>query len=94
MKTAKLFGGAFQIDLPDGFVDVSDFRQVPDHQEVWAEAKTDRSAIIEILERVDEKDEQSALFVKKPEKFFLNSNPKICFFFSQKISLERISFIQ
>lgn len=31
--------------------DVSDFRPVPDHQEVWADAESDRSVVVEILER-------------------------------------------
>jgi len=38
--------------LPDGLVDASDFRQVPDTQEVYLLNDADISFIIEILERV------------------------------------------
>ncbi len=30
----KLFGGAIELSFPERFVDVSDFRPIPDHQEV------------------------------------------------------------
>lgn len=61
-----LFGGAFQIDVPEDFVDIrcfifsfikvyhrattSQFRDVPDNQEVFACADTDQSIQIEIAE--------------------------------------------
>ena len=32
---------------------MSDFRHVPDHQEVWADADSDQSVVIEVLERQD-----------------------------------------
>jgi hypothetical protein len=32
--TRALFGGAIEMSLPQRFVDVSDYRPVPDHQEV------------------------------------------------------------
>lgn len=31
----QLFGGAIEVSLPERLVDVSDFRPVPDNQEVW-----------------------------------------------------------
>ncbi len=34
MITRALFGGAIEMNLPQRFVDVSDYRPVPDHQEV------------------------------------------------------------
>ena len=49
-----LFGGALSADLPDRYVDVSDFRPVPDNQEVWTDAERDESVIVEILERVED----------------------------------------
>ncbi|KAJ2358394.1 hypothetical protein H4S01_006313 [Coemansia sp. RSA 2610] len=49
-----LFGGALSITVPDGFVDISQVRQLPDHQEVFASSTTDQSLIVEILEAVDE----------------------------------------
>ncbi|KAJ2579684.1 hypothetical protein GGH95_002976 [Coemansia sp. RSA 1836] len=48
-----LFGGAMSIDLPTRMADISLLRQVPDHQEVFADAQTDESVIVEILESVD-----------------------------------------
>ncbi|KAG9402565.1 hypothetical protein AC1031_007175 [Aphanomyces cochlioides] len=45
-----LYGGALSCEIPQGFADVSGFRQVPDNQEVFAEAATDRCVIIELLE--------------------------------------------
>ncbi|EQC31774.1 hypothetical protein SDRG_10563 [Saprolegnia diclina VS20] len=46
----SLFGGAISCDVPSGFADVSEFRQVPDNQEVFADAVTDRCVIIELLQ--------------------------------------------
>ena len=34
----ELFGGAVTASLPVRYVDVSDFRPVPDNQEVWTDA--------------------------------------------------------
>jgi hypothetical protein len=48
-----LYGGAMSARLPDRYVDVSDFRPVPDNQEMWTDASRDESVIVEILERVD-----------------------------------------
>jgi hypothetical protein len=40
--------------VPSSYADVSDFRPVPDNQEVFADPMTDRSIIIEILEYEDQ----------------------------------------
>lgn len=48
--TRALFGGAIEMSLPQRFVDVSDYRPVPDHQEVWTDATLDQSVILEIVE--------------------------------------------
>ena len=40
----ELFGGAITVDLPTRLVDVSDFRPVPDNQEVWTDADRDEHA--------------------------------------------------
>ncbi|KAJ2847942.1 hypothetical protein GGI22_005843 [Coemansia erecta] len=45
--------------IPAGMVDASDFRKVPDHQEVFTNAETDQSIIIEILESVDHQEEKA-----------------------------------
>ncbi|CBJ29147.1 conserved unknown protein [Ectocarpus siliculosus] len=45
----KLFGGAMECLLPAAYVDVSDLRQVPDHQEVFASKEDGISIVIEVL---------------------------------------------
>lgn len=45
-----LFGGAMFMAIPARFTDISQVRQVPDNQEVFADPSTDQSFIIEILE--------------------------------------------
>ena len=50
-----LFGGALTCALPASWLDCSDARPVPDHQEVWLERDGKcRSLIIEILELAEE----------------------------------------
>ncbi|OMO93159.1 Ran-interacting Mog1 protein [Corchorus capsularis] len=45
-----LFGGAISTTFPLRFQDVSDIRQVPDHQEVFVDPTRDESLIIELLD--------------------------------------------
>jgi hypothetical protein len=44
-----LWGGAGQAEIPSSFVDLSDLRQVPDHQECWLDDRG-RLLVFEILE--------------------------------------------
>ena len=37
ITTRPLFGGAIAAQLPARYADASDWRQIPDHQEVWVE---------------------------------------------------------
>jgi len=46
----QLFGGAVEMAFPQRLIDVSDFRPVPDHQEVYADGGEDQSLIVEVLE--------------------------------------------
>ncbi|SPQ97756.1 Ran guanine nucleotide release factor [Plasmodiophora brassicae] len=62
MNTRTLYGGAFTIDVPASLVDVSQFRQVPDHQEVFACADTDQSVIVEIVDRSEVADSDCAKY--------------------------------
>lgn len=51
-----LYGGAISAELPKDAIDVSDFRQIPDTQEVFLLEKPnglDQSIIIDLLERVE-----------------------------------------
>lgn len=52
-RRRSLFGGAMSIVLPAGFADVSDFRPVPDHQEVFADVDADASVVVEVMEPPD-----------------------------------------
>ncbi|KAJ3599912.1 hypothetical protein NHX12_033866 [Muraenolepis orangiensis] len=45
-----LFGGAMSARIPNGAKDVSDLREVPDNQEVFAHRHTDQSLVVELLE--------------------------------------------
>lgn len=45
-----LFGGALSAVFPRGTVDVSDLREIPDNQEVFASAHSDQSVIVELVE--------------------------------------------
>ena len=58
----NLFGGALQCLIPVGFVDISQFRQVPDNQEVFADANKDQSICIEIVERINLEDNKIGHF--------------------------------
>jgi hypothetical protein len=57
----ELFGGALSIEVPEGFVDMSSFRQVPDHQEVFLCSEFDSCLIIELNQRVEAESDRSAL---------------------------------
>ncbi|KAJ1556232.1 hypothetical protein HK405_004651 [Cladochytrium tenue] len=45
-----LFGGAIEAWIPKTFVDSSNFRQVPDNQEVFVDLDTDQSIIVDLLQ--------------------------------------------
>lgn len=48
-----LFGNAIYAVLPDGLVDASELRQIPDNQEVFVHRLSDISLIFEVLESVE-----------------------------------------
>ncbi|PWA56597.1 mog1/PsbP/DUF1795-like photosystem II reaction center PsbP family protein [Artemisia annua] len=50
----QLFGGAISANFPLRFEDVSNIREVPDHQEVFVDPARDESLIVEILELKDD----------------------------------------
>ena len=56
-----LFGGAIVCDIPIGWRDVSNVRQVPDHQEVW-QSQDEILLVVEILERQPVEDSRAAAF--------------------------------
>ncbi|KAK6069612.1 ran guanine nucleotide release factor [Seiridium cupressi] len=54
-KSTPLYGGALVCDLPANFADVSQIREVPDHQEVWIDKDGFTSIVFDINERIGEK---------------------------------------
>ncbi|KAI4284583.1 MAG: hypothetical protein L6R38_001284 [Xanthoria sp. 2 TBL-2021] len=51
-KSTELFGGAITVNFPASYADVSNIREVPDHQEIYLDASGFSSVIVEIAERV------------------------------------------
>jgi len=71
--TRELFDGAIKTRIPSNFLDVrcflqkymadvSDFRDVPDNQEIFVSTKDESSIMIDILEYVDAQDPAAAEF--------------------------------
>ncbi|KAK0527485.1 hypothetical protein OC835_004673 [Tilletia horrida] len=64
-SSRELFGGAIAADIPTAWKDVSDFRQVPDNQEVFVSPESDASGevslIVEVLQRVEPADPDAAV---------------------------------
>lgn len=54
-KNTPLYGGALVCELPANFADVSQIREVPDHQEVWIDKDGFTSIVFDINERIGEK---------------------------------------
>ncbi len=54
LESKALFGGAMEIGIPPDFINVDHLREVPDHQEVFSNVKTDSSLIIELLDLANE----------------------------------------
>jgi hypothetical protein len=52
LRKVQLYGGMASVDLPSRMTDISDFRPVPDHQEVYTDANSDQSVSVEILVRL------------------------------------------
>ncbi|KAF3787820.1 Ran guanine nucleotide release factor [Nymphaea thermarum] len=58
-----LFGGAISSAFPMRFQDLSSIREVPDHQEVFADSSRDESLFFELLElKNDVSDSESAIW--------------------------------
>ncbi|KAI0637189.1 Mog1p/PsbP-like protein [Trametes polyzona] len=56
----ELFGGAITTTLPTTLIDASDFRQVPDTQEVYLSPTSGISIIVEVLQSVSATDLKEA----------------------------------
>lgn len=55
-----LFGGALLAVIPHSTTDVSELREIPDNQEVFAHAHTDQSLIVELVEYQEQVADQDA----------------------------------
>jgi hypothetical protein len=82
----ELFGGAIQIFIPSTFCDVSNFRQVPDNQEVFVDANSEISVIVELLEAVSVENHTESANVHLMELVELNSAQE--YQISQQVDLE------
>jgi hypothetical protein len=69
LKPRPLFGGSINIQLPERFIDISDFRPIPDNQEVFADANIDQSLIIDIMVRI-----HALLFPRQRHRLFHSSS--------------------
>ncbi|KAH9946288.1 Mog1p/PsbP-like protein [Epithele typhae] len=56
----ELFGGAITVTLPSELIDASNFRQVPDTQEVFVSPNSGLSVIVEVLQSVAATDPREA----------------------------------
>ncbi|CAG5862565.1 unnamed protein product [Menidia menidia] len=59
-QARPLFGGALSAVVPPGALDVSELRDIPDNQEVFAHRHTDQSLIVELLEYQAQVSDQEA----------------------------------
>jgi Ran-interacting Mog1 protein len=60
--TRQLFGGAVELSMPARMIDISDFRQIPDNQEVYTDANEDQSLIVEFVEHHDVPNQEAGEF--------------------------------
>lgn len=60
-QSHPLFGGALSAVLPQSATDISEVREIPDNQEVFAHAHTDQSLIVELVEYQGQVADQDAV---------------------------------
>ncbi|AMD21563.1 HFL293Cp [Eremothecium sinecaudum] len=84
-RKQELYGGNITTVIPEGFIDVSTLREVPDTQEVFVNSRKpaesfddglglNESIIIDLLQRVDESDDRKALDIHLSEVSSLNGS--------------------
>lgn len=86
-KKQELYGGAIVTVIPEGFLDASILREVPDTQEVFVNSRedseenkfndglgTNESVIIDLLQAVDEPNDREALSVHIQEITSMNGS--------------------
>ncbi|KAK9480485.1 hypothetical protein V1514DRAFT_365904 [Lipomyces japonicus] len=74
LRPVGLFGDSIKTVIPEGFVDASDFRQIPDNQEVFVSAEgssttsDDNSIIIELVERLETNEQATQSTIEEDQK--------------------------
>eukprot|EP00966_Prymnesium_polylepis_P190837 4422795-Prymnesium_polylepis.1 len=91
MTTTPLFGGALAIALEGDWLDASDVRPVPDHQEVWTERNGTRALVVEILERVDAPTDTAAAAAHFEELSSTNAAKKAAVLSSSTLTIDALS---
>lgn len=97
VKHVRLYGGALETVLPEGFLDASLLREVPDTQEIYVNSRqegekfddglgTNESVIIDLLERVDDADDFKALEAHLDDITTLNGSSDLSLVKQEKIS--------
>ncbi|KAL6944879.1 hypothetical protein ACO0QE_002321 [Hanseniaspora vineae] len=85
LVTQPLYGGAIELLLPKGYMDVSQIREIPDNQEVFVNDNDiqstssnsgNESIIVELMESVDVKDGEAALIEHCKEIVDINYSNK------------------
>lgn len=89
----QLFGGALTAVLPKWAGDVSEFREIPDHQEVFIHPSTDQSVVIEILEYQQIQDQNAACYHFQ-DIAESNDSTNTDVVLTEEIPLEQISVLQ
>ncbi|PTU18168.1 hypothetical protein P175DRAFT_0511616 [Aspergillus ochraceoroseus IBT 24754] len=75
--TQDLYGGAIKGIIPEGWLDASDLRQIPDHQEIFLSPTTLSHVIIEVNERVAQETALAGVRTRLQDLTdFLGANPE------------------
>lgn len=69
-----LYGGAISVQIPTDFIDASQFREIPDTQEVFVNTRQDDSIVFDLMERVEATNDQQALKDHLSEISEINNN--------------------
>lgn len=99
-KVKALYGGAVETFLPEGFLDASLLREIPDTQEVYVNSRQDdeqyddelgksESIVIDLLERINESDDLKALKEHVADISNLNGSSDFTFLKNETIAPSR-----
>lgn len=63
IRFVDLYGGAFTMEVPERFVDISYYRHLPNHQEVYIDPDGDQSIITELNSYQDVPNDKALSYV-------------------------------